>query len=475
MQALPYQFNANCEKAYRHILALEFNEAERLLSTEAKSNPDNLIPPYLNNYIDFLKAFSTNDVTQYEKLKSTKEVRLERLKQGNANNPYHLYTQAEVQLQVAALDLKYGDYLSAIWAIRKSYKLLTENQQKHPAFIPNKKSLGVLYTLLGSVPDKYKWGLQLLGMEGSLPNGLQLLEEVYQHGKQKEFLFDTETTIIYALLQLHIADNKQAAWQTVQSLFNKKNEIGLLELYALAHVGVYSKHIADVLPLLEKFQDNPQQRQQFPYITYLHALAKTYKRDAGAATLYEDFLRTNKGQDHIKSSFQKLGWIALLNGDTLQYRMHLGKVENKGNSTTEADKQALREASTGAIPDVTLLEARLLFDGGDYQRAIDKLNAYKPANNELAIEKNYRLGRVYHEWGKTETAVTFYQSTIATGKNSNRYFAPNAAFECGRIYELLKDTVQAKQYYQLAMRFENHEYKNSIDQKSKAALQRLAK
>src|SRR5205814_571915 len=92
-------------------------------------------------------------------LKKNKEVRLVTLTEGDLGSPYYLFVQAEINLQWAAADIKFGEYLNAIFEIRRAFKLLEENQQKFPAFSPNKKSLGVLYALLGSVPDKYKWGL----------------------------------------------------------------------------------------------------------------------------------------------------------------------------------------------------------------------------------------------------------------------------------------------------------------------------
>ena len=49
-----FEFTANCRSAQEAILHLKFSSAKTLLLKERKANPNNLIPFYLDNYIDFL-------------------------------------------------------------------------------------------------------------------------------------------------------------------------------------------------------------------------------------------------------------------------------------------------------------------------------------------------------------------------------------------------------------------------------------
>ena len=44
-------------------------------------------------------------------------------------------------------------------------------------------------------------------------------------------------------------------------------------------------------------------------------------------------------------------------------------VKTKGGAYSSSDKSALAEAKSGIIPDPILLKARILFDGGYYQKA----------------------------------------------------------------------------------------------------------
>jgi hypothetical protein len=107
-------------------------------------------------------------------------MRLDKLRDGNQQSPYYLYTQADIHLQWAFCKIKFGEYVSAVFEVKKAYSMLQANQKKFPDFRPNVKSLGLLHTLFGAVPDKYKFGARLLGLKGSIGQGLKELNSVLE-------------------------------------------------------------------------------------------------------------------------------------------------------------------------------------------------------------------------------------------------------------------------------------------------------
>ncbi len=473
-RAQSFDFNSNCREAYNTILALKLNEASALLKAETKAKANNLIPLYLENYIDFLRVYTADTYSQYEQLRKNKDLRLAELAEGDASSPYYLFTQAEVNLQWAAMDIKFGEYLNAIFEIRKAFKLLEENQKKFPEFKVNKKSLGVLYALLGSVPDKYKWGLTLLGMEGSIEKGIGYLKELVDYGKKNDFIYQEETITYYAFLLFHLQNQSETAWRMLmENGFPKKDN--LMTVYTCAHIGIYGKHNEDALKILnEKPKDNSF--VPFSLLNYLTGLAKLNKLDKDADIHFKQFIAEYKGEHHIKSSFQKIAWSYLLKGDTVNYFHFINKAENMGASMLDIDKQAQKEAQKNRIPNINLLRARLLFDGGYYQRAVDEMGKITESffkNTEEQTEYLYRFGRICDEWNKQDSALLFYGKAIEKGKDLPRFFAANSAFESGKIHEAKGDLVKAKYYYNLCLSFEDHEYKNGIDQKAKAGLNRL--
>jgi hypothetical protein len=111
-------------------------------------------------------------------LLQNEDIRIEQLEKLEEDSPCYLFTQAEVRLQWAFIKLKFGDEGSAFLDIKEAYNLLEKNKRKFPNFVPTKKSLGLLNILIGSVPEKYSWIVSLIGMEGSVPAGMRMLDEV---------------------------------------------------------------------------------------------------------------------------------------------------------------------------------------------------------------------------------------------------------------------------------------------------------
>ena len=468
--AQPFDFNANCRKAYEAVLALKLSEAGNLLKTEK----NNAITPYLQDYIDFTAIYISDSRSLYEQRIVNREPRMEMLKNADKNSPWYLFTQAEVQLHWAALGIRFGDYVTSVFSIRRAYKLLEDNRNKYPDFTPNNKSFGVIEALIGSVPDKYHWAVNMLGMEGSVNGGLKKLADLVENSKKSDYIFKDETVIYYAFLLFHLQNEKEKAWQVLRAYgFPKAGN--LMSVYSCAHIGIYGKHNEEALQLLTNAATG-KSFSAFPFLEYLHGLASLNKLDTTAGTYFKKFLDQTEGDSHIKSAWQKLAWQSFLTGDTIGYYQNMSKAEALGSSLVDADKQAQKEAESNRLPNLHLLRARLLFDGAYYQRALDTMSTLK-AEDFVGLEDRteylYRMGRVNQELNKADSALSWYAQAIETGRNLPRYFAANAAYESGRIYESQGQKEKAKQLYTTCMSFENHEYKNGLDQKAKAALNRL--
>ncbi|HQE66974.1 MAG TPA: hypothetical protein PLE05_09080, partial [Bacillota bacterium] len=59
------------------------------------------------------------------------------------------------------------------------------------------------------------------------------------------------------------------------------------------------------------------------------------------------------------------------------------------------------------------------------------------------------------------------------GINSNEYFAARACLQAGYIYEKKGQIAKANEYYNKELSLDEHEYKNSLDQRAKSSLNRL--
>ena len=64
-----FDFNAECRKAYEEIIKLQAEHRRQISKSEKKSDPGNLIPYFLENYIDFFTLFFNEDPGEYRRRK----------------------------------------------------------------------------------------------------------------------------------------------------------------------------------------------------------------------------------------------------------------------------------------------------------------------------------------------------------------------------------------------------------------------
>ncbi len=471
-----FEMSPRLEEAYKNVLSLKFSKAEQALKKVAIEEPDNALQFYVANYLDILKIYIDEDKALYKKLDPMRSKRIELIKRGDKNSPFFLFSQAEIRLQWAIVKGKLGEYFNAALEVRRAFKLLEENAHKFPDFMPNKKSLGILHALVGTIPDEYKWGAKLIGMSGTIAQGQREIEEVLQYAKNHEFAFEEETIVMYAMLLLNLGNKGDDAWQTIQSTRIDPTTTPL-GCFALANVAIRTGQNDKAIRILK---NRPQGADyyDFHFLDLMLGEAKLNRLDTDADKFILGFIEQTKSQSYIKEAYQKLAWFELINKNMDGYQKYMYLCSIKGNTQIESDKKAMRAATTKEIPNVDLLKARLLFDGGYYQAAYDILEKntielFSSPKNKL--EYTYRKARISQGLDKMNMAKKLYTQTIENGQNQPFYFACKAALEMGIIHEQEKAVNLAAQYFKKCLSIKPEEYKNSLHQQAKAGLNRLKK
>lgn len=470
-QAQTFDFNTNCKHAYQSIFKLKINEGLQLLEKEKKDNPKNYMPYFIENYADFLKLYVNDNTALYASTEPKVNARLEKLKKATSNSPYYLYTQADVHLQWAMCKIKFGDNLSAVFEVKKAYTLLLDNQKKYPDFKPNIKSLGLLHTIFGAVPDKYKFGAKLLGLKGSIEEGLKELNSVMQ---DENFQFKEETVIMYTLLMLHLQKDKTTSWNMIE---NTSVPLGdnLLNHFIAATVAAHTGKNDKVISILST-KPNGNEYYAFSFLDFFLGNAKLNKLDTDADVYIKKFLANNKGRSYQKEAYRKLAWYYMINGQPALYKKYMQQILQLKDAPTDEDKSAQKEAEQNFIPNKDLLKARVLSDGFYFDKALAITNTLQPeklTRTRDKIEYYYRKARIYDEMNTTADAVKYYLLTIQKGETYNYYFAANACIKVANIFEKQNKKASAIQYYKKAIALEKDEYTNSIGAEAKAGLNRL--
>ena len=128
-----YEFDDNLKSAYTSIISLDFEKSNLLLIQEKKEKPGNDLVVLYSNYIDFLKAFISEEEIYFNSFKkrSGENLKVLEKKEENLTSPFHQYAKAEILIQQALVKVKFREYVSAATDIRKAYRLIERSRIHH--------------------------------------------------------------------------------------------------------------------------------------------------------------------------------------------------------------------------------------------------------------------------------------------------------------------------------------------------------
>ncbi|KAB7733268.1 DUF3808 domain-containing protein [Rudanella paleaurantiibacter] len=462
------------QRAYSDLIKLRVTDARAQI---ARENPNNGLTIWLANYAEMITLLVSDDESGYDRKSDLLQTRLERLEALPAESPWARMLQAEVRLHDAFVKLKFGREVSACWDIIKAYKLLDENARLHPTFLPQLKALGVLHILIGSVPENYTWVTRLIGLRGNVQQGLAELERARQ-----DPVFRTEVEMVTLLIRSYILRFTDADTKQLTILVGQNPDNLLLHFFG-ATIQMKNGQSDKALLFLES---RPTGSAYLPMPIIENILGDIYlqKGDESASIRhYEQFLRQYRGQNFLKDTYYKLFLSHWLSGNPAVALPYLQKVRTVGRTVTESDKAAQKFAETqgnrGLTPAQTvLMQARLATDGGFTDRALAVLAPYTEIRfSTLAdrAEYQYRLGRIYQRRNTPELSLAPFRRaiTLTDSAGAGLSFGATAALQLGYIHQQKGQRTLARQFFEKALSYKKHEYKNSIDNKAKAALNQM--
>jgi tetratricopeptide (TPR) repeat protein len=468
-----FDFNSNCQQAYHEIISLKLEHGELILEEEKKKDPNNLVPYFLENYLDFFILYFTEDPTEFRRRKSNEDIRIRKMNEGPDSSPYYLFSKAIIHFQWAAVNIKFGHNWDAGWEFRRSFLQIKENRHRFPDFYPNALLEGTMQVTAGTIPDGYRWLSNLLGISGTIDEGMVELKTFIDRQDSLSSVFHEEAIFYWLYLTFYIQNQKDKVFDYI-SKYNLDIRNNHLFAYLAANLAINAQKSAYAESIIRQI-NHEHGYLSIPAWDLEMGTARMNHLEKDANLYFERFVSSFKGNFYLKEVFQKLSWYYFLNQDLAKANAYRKMVIQQGTTDTEADKQAMNEAKSGRWPDPFLLRARLLEDGGYFQEALKMILTKDAASFSTApynLEYAYRLGRIYDDLGNEEEAISSYSVAISTGSQSRAYYAARAALQTGYIYERRKDYTSARNYFQKCLSMKDHEYKNSLDQKAKAGLMR---
>ncbi|MCX7637193.1 MAG: tetratricopeptide repeat protein [Cyclobacteriaceae bacterium] len=452
------------QQAFQLILDLRTDEARRLIE---KMPPPRSI--YLASLADMLEMFVREDPGLFSGYENNFEKRLDELSRLNVPSAEKMYTLAELRLQWAFINLKFGNELQAAWQLRQSYLAAQSCRQKYPHYEPIRKTWGVLNLTLGSVPEKYQWVLRMLNLNGSVETGLRELNRTSRASDN----YGTEALILLSLAQSYLLQQNEMALANMETLIKTHPQQAVY--FMAAAIALKSSQGKKALAYVDSLLSKPP--LQIPYTWYIRGEALlSAGRYEEAATAYQQFIQSYPGENFVKDAWYKTGVCYALMNDNQQAETCFFRARSAGDKRTEADRYADSQLSESPWPHPVISRLRFATDGGYYAEALSIVQQHAsdsfPSGKD-SVEFIYRTARLFHQLNQTDTCLYLYKKTIERAGYKPWYFAPNACLQTGYILQQRGQLREAEMYFRKALSYPRHPYKNSIDSKAKSALTQL--
>lgn len=460
------------QKAYAQVLELDLAQGRSLATQALQKQPDNLMPLLQENLADFLELMLNEDPQRYLKLVGNERKRLRRLESTEPASPWYRLAQAEVEFQWGLVKLRMGHQWSGLLNIRSAYKLLKENQEIYPQFVPTYKTLGCIELLIGTAPQDYSFIISMLGLGGTTAEGLAHLELASRQPGPAGL----DARLLRELCRVYVLPKSTQTLDSMQVLFKAYPENPLVN-YLMASCLMHENRSVEAWPLLDKVARR-KEGLNLSLVPFLQGEIRLQEGEYEQAERhYQQFLKGHKGENSLKDACFKLALTHYLRGDTKKATYWMGQIRQRGEAITVGDKYAQRMSEKRRWANPKLTKIRLHTDGGFFNKAYAQLEGLEESDFttlEDKLEYHYRKARLYHQSGKPERAIAVYQTVIQMSiPDPGLYFAPNSALQLAYIYQSKGETELARQHFQKALSYKKHEYKNSIDQKAQAGLQSL--
>lgn len=468
------EYTPALNEAMQHMASLRLVLAKQIIAKEIKGNAHNVTAHYLNHYVAFFSVMVQYDKTLLPDFEKQNQQTLKEVELLPESSPYKLFYKSSLRLQAAFVKGAFNEYLSAAWDFRSAFQDATENEKKFPKFLGHKKELGTLMALLGSFPPQYNWILHAVGLEGNFNKGLEILKNYIQAAGSEPLIEKQQATIIYALIQLNFGKNHNAALH-FYTPYAKEHSTNLMQCYVLTYIASKTGKTDLALKTLLA-RPGGDAYIQVTFLDYIMGDLLLHQLDQDAAIWYKRYITFSKTKNSIKDAYQKLSWLAWLDGDTSKFIIYHDLMKKNSKDAGSELKLIDADLGKGIYPNKLLLQARLLFDGGYNEKALGKLKAISKSELKSSfqtLEYHYRFGRIYQELEKTADAIQYFTYCLEQGKGVKSYLIPNTCLQLGLIYENLNYTALAKSYYEQVTSYSGIDYESSLHQKAKTNLWRL--
>lgn len=188
---------------------------------------------------------------------------------------------------------------------------MEDNQKAYPNFSPNLRGLGIIHAAIGTIPQNYQWVVNLIGLNGTVQQGLSELKKLLASTyKQEEYAYlRDETIMVLTFLELNLGKDKDN--ELIRKRFYPVKDIEHKPLLLFSK-SIFHFAAAENDSVIELLSESRKvvKNQPLHYLYFMEANARLNNMDFTAESLFNTYLHSYKGSTYVMSARQKLrGYI----------------------------------------------------------------------------------------------------------------------------------------------------------------------
>lgn len=459
------------------IYNLKFDDAESKFISVQKNNPEDVKGYFYQALIYYYRALPTRDEKMLDRFLdlSDKVIELcDKRLDKNENDIETLYYKglAHSYRSLILLNLN-KSLLKAASNGNDGYRILSDVIKQKPDYYDAYMGLGLYKIAIGFVPEKFQWLLSIIGFDGNIKNGLDLLKTSLEKGKFTKI----EAKVYYSISSItEKEDNSTVSVDYAKQLVDEFPESPIFRLvYAmmLQERTRVDESITQVNKALE-INNRSLQNEMKKGGNALLGNAYFKKNDfASAIRVIEEHLRYVNDEDRYNISLYTLGLCYELTGNRNKALEFYSKTRTKFNEERdgELEKYAYRmsrERINSALRDIDsmIITANNLRDAGSFDESVktfekllgstyagkfnnddDKASLYSGAAHSYLMKKDL------------QKAIEYFEKTVTLNPKKEVWHIPHSYFELGKVYYRKGDKKKADDYFEKIYDYSDYDSK----------------
>lgn len=467
------------------IYNLKFDNALKTFKEVQRQYPNDIKGYFYESLVYFYSAMGSRSESEFEKYMNASEKVIDiadNLIDDNENNFDAIYYKGQSHSYRSLILLTLNkNLLSAASNGNDGYRILSDVIKRKPDYYDAYMGLGLYKIFLGLVPEKFKWLLSIIGFDGDIKEGVNLLKTAAQNGKFTKI----DSKIALALFTLQEREEKDESMvktmETICAQYPESPMFKMMHAGALQLVG----RTEESLPLLEDaLRLNKFSMQNEVNKGANGLLGNVYfKRNdyANAIKYLEEHLKYVHPEDRYNISVYNLAVAYEMSGNRQKalekYRAVRKDFINERDGETEKMfyrfaqdriKNPMNRLDSILTLGLNLRESNKLTEAVNFYEnvlASDILDVYKSDDDKARLY--YEAALTYNVNGQSDLAQDYFSRIINLKPKTENWYVPFSYFELGKIYARKNDWQKAHQMFEKISEFDEFEMKQSLEMRLK--------